>query len=114
MAMIKCPECGHEVSDQAPTCPNCGCPIKKEQHNHNSMEYKVTKQVHSELKGRHMVGIVCGFLLIPIGILSFVAAAQPDVAKNSTLKTGCIVMGIMGVVLGLVCAIYSIAKYREL
>lgn len=24
MAIIKCPECGHQVSDQAPTCPSCG------------------------------------------------------------------------------------------
>lgn len=27
MALIKCPECGKEISDQAITCPNCGCPI---------------------------------------------------------------------------------------
>jgi len=25
--LIKCPECGKEVSDKAPTCPNCGVPI---------------------------------------------------------------------------------------
>lgn len=29
MALIKCKECGHEVSDKASVCPNCGCPIKK-------------------------------------------------------------------------------------
>ena len=27
MALIKCTECGHEVSDKAQSCPNCGCPI---------------------------------------------------------------------------------------
>ena len=27
MALIKCKECGHEVSDKASACPNCGCPI---------------------------------------------------------------------------------------
>lgn len=27
MAIIKCPECGHMISDQAPTCPQCGAPI---------------------------------------------------------------------------------------
>ena len=27
MALIKCPECGHTVSDKAPSCPNCGAPI---------------------------------------------------------------------------------------
>lgn len=27
MAIIKCPECGHQVSDAAPTCPQCGVKI---------------------------------------------------------------------------------------
>lgn len=27
MALIKCPECGREVSDKATSCPTCGCPI---------------------------------------------------------------------------------------
>ena len=25
--LIRCPECGHDVSDKAPTCPNCGIQI---------------------------------------------------------------------------------------
>ncbi|OUP06522.1 hypothetical protein B5F34_13955 [Mediterranea sp. An20] len=29
MALIKCSECGHEISDKATSCPNCGCPIDK-------------------------------------------------------------------------------------
>jgi len=28
MALIKCPECGKEVSSNAAVCPNCGTPIK--------------------------------------------------------------------------------------
>ena len=27
MALIYCPECGKQVSDRAPACPVCGCPI---------------------------------------------------------------------------------------
>jgi membrane protein YdbS with pleckstrin-like domain len=27
MALIKCPECGREVSSSAPTCPACGYPV---------------------------------------------------------------------------------------
>ncbi len=29
MAMINCPECGKEISDQTYKCPNCGVVIKK-------------------------------------------------------------------------------------
>ncbi|MFO7870787.1 MAG: zinc-ribbon domain-containing protein [Kiritimatiellia bacterium] len=28
MAMIKCPECGRELSESAPVCPGCGYPVK--------------------------------------------------------------------------------------
>ena len=28
MAIIKCPECGRDVSDRAKSCPNCGYPIE--------------------------------------------------------------------------------------
>jgi hypothetical protein len=27
MAIIACKECGHQVSDKAASCPNCGAPI---------------------------------------------------------------------------------------
>lgn len=27
MALMKCPECGKEISDKAMLCPNCGYPI---------------------------------------------------------------------------------------
>jgi hypothetical protein len=27
MALIKCEDCGRDVSDRAPACPNCGAPI---------------------------------------------------------------------------------------
>ena len=28
MALIKCPECGKDISDKAFTCPGCGYPMK--------------------------------------------------------------------------------------
>lgn len=28
MALIACPDCGKQVSDKAPACPSCGCPIE--------------------------------------------------------------------------------------
>lgn len=29
MALIKCPECGREISDKAVSCPGCGCPVSQ-------------------------------------------------------------------------------------
>ena len=28
MALINCPECGKQISDKAPACPNCGYPLE--------------------------------------------------------------------------------------
>ena len=30
MALIKCPECGRQVSEYAENCPNCGCPMDRD------------------------------------------------------------------------------------
>ena len=30
MAIVKCPECGREVSDRATSCPGCGFPLGRE------------------------------------------------------------------------------------
>ena len=41
MALIKCPECGKEISDRATSCPNCGCPVEKgpvEEYQNTSQE----------------------------------------------------------------------------
>ena len=35
MALIKCPECGEEISSMVKTCPNCGCPINDSPENSN-------------------------------------------------------------------------------
>lgn len=34
MALIKCTECGKEISDKATTCPNCGAPVGKKYCSH--------------------------------------------------------------------------------
>jgi len=51
MALIKCPECGKEVSSMAPTCPNCGCPIKKEE---TSIRVKASSQ---------FIGLACSYII---------------------------------------------------
>ena len=30
MALVKCPECGKEISDKASNCPGCGYPIESQ------------------------------------------------------------------------------------
>lgn len=59
MALIKCPECGKEVSDKASSCPNCGCPLEKNK----------TVDAINDSKGKKSKKKTTKKLLISIGIV---------------------------------------------
>lgn len=68
MALIKCPDCDKEISDRAPTCPNCGCPMKEIQ------SVDVTDKNAEGLMGKpgtgtHALNVGCLTLIIGILIL---------------------------------------------
>lgn len=44
MGLIKCPDCGKEISDSAPTCPNCGRPMKVEESSEAPKPQQVKKR----------------------------------------------------------------------
>ena len=52
MALIKCTECGHVVSDKASMCPNCGCPINDEEMPHPWDAEANNTQVINKRNGR--------------------------------------------------------------
>jgi len=62
MALIQCEECGHKVSDKAPSCINCGYPIA------GNLEVKAigtpvtTMQETSKAIKSHMVIATCMIL----------------------------------------------------
>lgn len=43
MSLIKCPDCGKEVSTFAETCPHCGYPLKSKQPQPISYEQQTVK-----------------------------------------------------------------------
>lgn len=98
MALVKCPECGRQVSDKATACPNCGCPIESNIKKEQSVFHlgrKIKEDDPAWLldfkktgKGRKIA-----FLIIA-GILAIVGAVCLPVglSKNST---GVIVLGSM-------------------
>ncbi len=47
MALIKCPECSKEISDQAMACPGCGCPLS---HRSNLQEIVLKKGLCNYVK----------------------------------------------------------------
>lgn len=110
MALIKCPECGREVSDKALSCPNCGYPFsqdplewamdfetspsvqasepKKEQPVSEAAIPSVGKNYKTAVKKKdHMPVIVIGVLataLITIGIITGVTSGRPKSSSESS------------------------------
>lgn len=39
MSLIKCSECGKEISDKAPVCIHCGCPLEKDKELHTTKKF---------------------------------------------------------------------------
>ena len=50
MALIKCPECGKEISDRAQACINCGCPISNTLSTSGKIMVKIPKLGLATLK----------------------------------------------------------------
>ncbi len=49
MALIKCPECGKEISNKAVACPNCGVPIASTQTPNMQPEIRVTPVINTPM-----------------------------------------------------------------
>lgn len=81
MALIKCNECGHEVSDKASICPNCGCPIEEMTSVHERDHVEKGKRKNKSLLWVSVVLLAC-----------FIGGSLYYVFKNGYIfneKTGC-------------------------
>ena len=94
MALIKCPECSKEISDEARRCPNCGKPIwsKKDKNSSN---------------------VVCVCAIIT-GILWFFFAYLVDLDSNHfEYQFTFIILGILTILYGLWYRYYYHKKANE-
>ena len=57
MALIKCKECGREISDKATACIHCGCPVNSS-HNPSEEQYKPSKKKRWLVVGLAGVAVV--------------------------------------------------------
>lgn len=72
MALIKCPECGREVSDKAPACPHCGYPfsstVEKDDAQTQDKETIVEEKSIKKKKKNRIVRIIIVLCIIVGGI----------------------------------------------
>jgi hypothetical protein len=83
MALISCPECGQQVSDKAPTCPNCGVPIFQESKvvvYGYTQQFAINPKVHVFWNGAPVGSVKKG------GSLSFDISADGEVSFKSSVR----------------------------
>lgn len=86
MAMIKCPECGNQVSDKAKMCIHCGCPIEQISPS-GSVRIKLSAvDTRDGLNGHQKVSIFSGAKTLWTGRTGEVAELYFDGPTNIMVK----------------------------
>lgn len=90
MALIKCPECGKEISDKATVCPNCGYPI--------TSEPIIDSNTDGESEGKS--DTMQGILSIVFGVLGIIFA----LIIGGSIPLISLVFFVVSIILGLKCS----------
>lgn len=106
MALIKCNECGADISDKARKCPNCGCERSKkfcpecgkalsESANvcpecgysfTNNNNVNPAAIYNGENYGLSIAGLVCSFLVPILGLIFGIIALSSNKGKQNSAK----------------------------
>lgn len=74
MALIKCPDCGKEFSDQAAACPNCGRPNKTVEQSAEHPQAQPQPQPPKEEKPKNTKLSIAALIVVILGTISTTAA----------------------------------------
>ena len=101
MALIKCPECGKQISSKASSCPNCGCPItvtdKRRAEDISAEILPEEKEILEEASKKNIkaakIGLVFSIILFCIFLVFFIFGIA--YRKDSKITVACIVLSIV-------------------
>ena len=65
MALIKCPECGKEISDKAEICVNCGLKIAEIENLHEvsqKKEHEILQEQNNKTKS--IIGVIIAIIVV--------------------------------------------------
>lgn len=100
MALVKCPECGRVISNQAAYCPGCGMPM--EQRVNSIYQMKIPQEKYKSRMGKLLYFIV--FLIWIIGIVIATSICN-ELAEISVLYRIRFLIPIVGIA---ICALLSL------
>ena len=82
MALIKCPECGKEISSMGKACPNCGCPINSTTKEKSFLQKTADKLDISVNELFGVIGLQAIVALIIILVFSGGGSSSTKIAQN--------------------------------
>lgn len=86
MALIKCSECGKEISDKASACPHCGCPVatppvlSQEEQDRQEQTARLQAEERQAAKKKQITALVVAILAIlvcAVVVVFFVMSKSP-------------------------------------
>ena len=87
MALIKCTECGKEISDKATTCPNCGAPIISTADSNREHSYNFEKAPKEKKKGSCLKTILIFFgVIIILGIVGSMLGGSKESSNSEAIS----------------------------
>lgn len=79
--LMKCPECGHEVSSYADTCPHCGCNIQKAIKQKDAVE-ELAPYAQARIIRRFAASVMFAFFSVLSLILGICSACNVSEVLN--------------------------------
>ncbi len=112
MALVKCSECGHEVSDNALSCPNCGYILKKTASNsgNTSQLDKVSEIIEKDQKMKNIGDLFAAIFCVIFSIVFFALTGTKEATEFEQIKTFLIISGTILAFVGTVSLFYSIFR----
>ncbi|MFA6624448.1 MAG: hypothetical protein WCS80_01635 [Bacilli bacterium] len=113
MAIIKCPECGKEISNTCDKCIHCGYQIKKPVTTYSkpsNEESRASKIIEREYNEKQIAGVIGGILTIILGIVMLCCCAFPDLNAYMGVLVG---FGIFVIILGIILLVYSLYRLKN-
>ena len=95
MALIKCPECGKEISESATACPNCGFPISSENKDN---EVQIANQRYDTLisKKNNKVAFRIGMVILALFVFGLVFGVSEMIKNPDRYNTKDTVKSVVG------------------
>lgn len=116
MALIKCPECGRDVSDSAITCPNCGYPLKQnqEEEKESVVEQAVTNESEdSEVTNPEIIQAEVVSVGIPTTDVKVSEKKKFDFPKNKKIIIGIGAVAAVAIIGGILFYNSDPSKYNR-